>query len=73
MGICVKMTADLPANPVVKLVVEKEFDGEVKIAFRRPAWSKRGFSVTGKGKDLKTECRAHSSFLARRIILNLTL
>ncbi len=57
MGISVKMTADLPANPMVKVIVEKEFDGEVKIAFRHPAWSKRGFSLNGKGKDLKTEAK----------------
>lgn len=57
LGIDLKMAADLPANPVVKVVVEKESEGETKLAFRRPAWSKGGFSVTRKGKNLKTEER----------------
>jgi len=57
LGIRVKMSADLPANPVVKVVVEKESEGETKLAFRRPDWSKGGFSVTRKGKNLKTEER----------------
>ena len=57
LGIDITMSADLPANPVVKVVVDKESEGETKIAFRRPAWSKGGFSVTHKGKNLKTEER----------------
>ena len=57
LGIELKMTADLPANPVVKVVVEKESEGETKLAFRKPEWSKNGFSVTRKGKNLKTEER----------------
>lgn len=57
LGIDLKMTADLPANPVVKVVVEKESEGETKLAFRRPEWSKGVFSVTRKGKNLKTEER----------------
>jgi len=57
LGIDITMSADLPANPVVKVVVEKESEGETKLAFRRPAWSKGGFSVTRKGKNLKTEER----------------
>ena len=55
MGIALKMTADLPADNVVRVLVDKESEGESKIAFRRPAWSKAAFSVTGKGKNLKTE------------------
>lgn len=55
LGIELKMTADLPANPVVKVVVEKESEGETRIAFRKPEWSKNGFSVTRRGKNLKTE------------------
>ena len=54
MGVHIQMTADLPANPVVKVVVEKEYEGETKLAFRRPEWSKNGFGVTRKGKNLKT-------------------
>ena len=57
LGIDIKMSADLPANPVVKVVVEKESEGETRLAFRRPDWSKGGFSVTRKGKNLKTEER----------------
>ena len=57
MGISIKMTADLPANPVVKVVVDKESEGETILAFRRPEWSKGGFSVIRKGKNLKTEER----------------
>jgi len=57
LGLDITMTADLPANPVVKVIVQKESEGETKIAFRRPAWSKGGFSVTRKGKNLKTEER----------------
>lgn len=57
MGLDITMTADLPANPVVKIVVEKESEGETRLAFRRPEWSKSGFSVTRKGKNLKTEER----------------
>jgi len=57
LGIDIKMTADLPANPVVKVVVDKESEGETKLAFRKPEWSKNGFSVTRKGKNLKTEER----------------
>ena len=57
LGIEIQMTADLPANPVVKVVVKKESEGETKIAFRRPDWSKNGFSVTRKGKNLRTEER----------------
>jgi len=55
MGIHIKMRADLPANPVVKVVVEKESEGETKLAFRWPEWSKGGFRVTGKGKKVTTE------------------
>lgn len=57
LGIDIKMTADLPANPLVKVVVEKESEGETILAFRKPEWSKNGFSVTRKGKNLKTEER----------------
>lgn len=57
LGIRINMTADLPANPMVKVVVEKESEGETKLAFRRPDWSKGGFAVTRKGKNLKTEER----------------
>ncbi|MBP3576955.1 MAG: glycoside hydrolase family 127 protein, partial [Lachnospiraceae bacterium] len=57
LGIDIKMTADLPANPVVKVVADKESEGETRLAFRRPSWSKGGFSVTRKGKNLKTEER----------------
>ena len=56
-GIRVKMTADLPANPLVKVIVEKESEGETRLAFRRPEWSKGAFSVNGKGKTLETEER----------------
>ncbi len=57
MGVTIKMTADIPVNPVIKVVVEKASDGETSIAFRHPAWSRNGFSVTRKGKNLKTEER----------------
>ena len=57
LGIDLKLTADLPANPVVNVVVKKVSDGETKLAFRKPEWSKNGFSVTRKGKNLKTEER----------------
>ena len=57
LGLDIQMTADLPANPAVRIVVEKESEGETKLAFRRPAWSRSGFSVTRKGKNLKTEER----------------
>ena len=57
MGVTIKMTADIPVNPVIKVVVEKASEGETNIAFRHPAWSKNGFSVTRKGKNLKTEER----------------
>lgn len=56
-GFDIKMTADLPANPVVKVVVDKESEGETVLAFRRPEWSKGAFSVTRKGKNLKSEER----------------
>ena len=55
MGIDLKMTADLPANNIVRVEVTKESEGENKIAFRRPAWSEAAFSVTRKGKNLRTE------------------
>lgn len=57
LGIDLKMAADLPANPVVKVVIKKVSDGEHRLAFRKPEWSKNGFSVTRKGKNLKTEER----------------
>lgn len=57
LGIKIKMTADLPANPVVKVIVDKESEGETKVAFRKPDWSSAGMSVTRKGKNLKTEER----------------
>ena len=57
LGIDLRLTADLPANPVVKVIVKKESDGESRLAFRKPEWSKNGFSVTRKGKNLKTEER----------------
>lgn len=55
MGVALKVTANLPEDNVVRVLVEKESEGETKIAFRRPAWSKVAFSVTRKGKNLKTE------------------
>ena len=57
LGLDIKMTADLPANPVVKVIVNKESEGETILAFRRPEWSKGAFSVTRKGKNLKSEER----------------
>ncbi len=57
MGVTVRMFADLPASPIVRVVVEKESEGETKIAFRKPEWSKKGFSVVRKGINLKTEER----------------
>lgn len=57
MGLSVRMTADLPANPVVKVHVVKTSEEETKIAFRKPEWSKSGVSVIRKGKNLKTEER----------------
>ncbi len=57
LGLDIKMTANLPANPVVKVVVNKESEGETKLAFYRPEWSRGGFSVTRKGKNLRTEER----------------
>jgi len=57
LGLDIKMTADLPANPLVKVIVDKESEGETILAFRKPEWSKNGFSVTRKGKNLKTEER----------------
>jgi len=57
LGLDIKMSADLPANPVVKVVVDKESEGETILSFRRPEWSKGAFSVTRKGKNLKSEER----------------
>ena len=55
MGIRVQMTAALPANPVVKVVVEKEYDGETRLAFRRPEWNKNNFGVSLKGKSVTAD------------------
>ncbi len=62
-GVQVSMEADLPAKPEVRITVEKASEGETKLAFRRPAWSKKGFSVTRKGKNLKTEERGGFVFV----------
>ncbi len=56
-GLIITMTADLPANPAVKIVVEKEFADDARMALRRPEWSRGGISVTKKGENLVTEER----------------
>ena len=55
MGVKLTMTADLPADNIVRVIVEKESEGETWIAFRKPSWSKKTFSVIRKGQNIKTE------------------
>jgi len=55
LGLRIKTVADLPGNPIVKVTVDKNSEAELKLAFRKPEWSKGGFSVIRKGKNLITE------------------
>ncbi len=58
--ITIRMKAALPEHPVVSVIVEKQSEGETRLAFRHPEWSGK-CQVIGKGKLLKTE--EHGGFV----------
>ena len=55
IGIRMRVTANLPADPVVKVAIDKKFEGDTVIAFRRPEWNKDAFLVTESGQRVGEE------------------
>ena len=51
-GITLRMEADLPANPVVRLSAEKTTEGITALALRVPAWSKGGIRLKKDGLEI---------------------
>lgn len=55
IGIRMKVTADLPADSVVKVSIDKKFEGDTVIAFRIPAWNHGAFFVLELGQKVGME------------------
>ncbi len=55
LGVQISMAAKLPEDKTAYVAVEKTSEEKVVIAFRRPAWSRKNFTVSGSDLNLYTE------------------